>query len=107
MSTTQARSSPQPEFVEAVLPVPIRRSFTYRVPAELAGEISPGTRLKLPFGRRDLVGYAVGLHTQLPAGVEIDESKIKDVIEVLDPEPLITPEILRLTQWAADYYSSF
>jgi len=107
MSTTQARSSPQPEFVEAVLPVPIRRSFTYCVPAELAGEISPGTRLKLPFGRRDLVGYAVGLHTQLPAGVEIDESKIKDVIEVLDPEPLITPEILRLTQWAADYYSSF
>jgi len=107
MTTSPVRSSPKPEFVEAVLPVPIRRSFTYRVPADLAEKISTGTRLKLPFGRRELVGYAVGLHTQLPAGVEIDESKIKDVIEVLDPEPLITPEILKLTQWAADYYSSF
>ncbi len=61
----------------------------------------------LPFGRRNLTGYAVSLHNELPPDLEIDESKIKNIIEVIDDEPLITPEILRLTQWTADYYASF
>jgi len=61
----------------------------------------------LPFGRRSVTGYAVGLHAELPPDVDIDESKIKDVIELTDEEPLITPEILKLTQWTADYYASF
>ncbi len=96
-----------PVYVEAVLPVPLRRSFTYRIPGDMQGTIKLGARLMLPFGRRNLTGYAVELHTDLPPGVEIDESKIKDVLELTDEEPLITPEILRLTQWTADYYASF
>jgi primosomal protein N' (replication factor Y) (superfamily II helicase) len=64
-----------------------------------------GARLKLPFGRRDLIGYAVELHTELPPELELDEAKLKDVAELLDEEPLITPEILGLTQWASDYYA--
>src|SRR5436190_1933056 len=107
MSTAKAETSPLPRYVEAVLPVPLRRAFTYRVPAEMLGTIKLGARLTLPFGRRNLTGYAVGLHIKLPDGVEIDESKIKDVIEVMDDEPLITPEILKLTNWTADYYASF
>ncbi|MFN2502590.1 MAG: primosomal protein N', partial [Pyrinomonadaceae bacterium] len=107
MSTPPAKSSPLPQYVEAVLPVPLRRSFTYRIPDEIRSTIKLGARLMLPFGRRNLTGYAVGLHADIPADVEIDETKIKDVIEVLDDEPLITPEILKLTQWTADYYASF
>ena len=107
MSTPKAKISPLPAYVEAVLPVPLRRSFTYRVPDNLRGGIKLGARLMLPFGRRNLTGYAVGLHAELPPDIEIDESKIKDVIEVTDDEPLITPEILKLTQWTADYYASF
>ncbi|CAN5135301.1 primosomal protein N' [soil metagenome] len=107
MPSSEAKTQTRPVYVEAVLPVPLRRAFTYRIPAEMQGAIQLGARLKLPFGRRNLTGYAVGLHTELPADVEIDESKIKDVIEITDEEPMITPEILRLTQWTADYYASF
>ncbi len=107
MSTQAAKISPQPTYVEAVLPIPLRRSFTYRIPEEMRGSIKLGARLKVPFGRRSLTGYAVELHTELPAAIEFDESKIKDIIEVSDDEPLITPEILKLTQWTADYYASF
>ncbi len=107
MPSSEAKTQTLPVFVEAVLPVPLRRAFTYRIPPEMQGAIKLGARLKLPFGRRNLTGYAVGLHTELPADVEIDESKIKDVIEITDEEPMITPEILRLTQWTADYYASF
>ncbi len=107
MSTSKAKTSPLPVYVEAALPVPLRRVFTYRIPEHMRGHIKPGARLMLPFGRRNLTGYAVGLHAELPPDVEIDQSKIKDVIEVTDDEPLITPEILKLTQWTADYYASF
>ena len=94
-------------YVEAALPVPLRRVFTYRIPEHMRASIKLGARLLLPFGRRSVTGYAVGLHIELPPDVDIDESKIKDVIELTDEEPLITPEILKLTQWTADYYSSF
>jgi len=104
---SQAKTSPLPNFVEVVLPVPLRRAFTYSIPKEMQDVIKIGTRLKLPFGRRNIVGYAVGLHVELPADVEIDESKIKNVIDIMDVEPLITQEILKLTQWTADYYASF
>ena len=107
MSTSEVKILPLPVYVEAALPVPLRRVFTYRVPAAMRASIKLGARLMLPFGRRNLTGYAVGLHVELPPGVEIDISKIKDIIELLDDEPLITPEILKLTQWTADYYASF
>jgi primosomal protein N' (replication factor Y) (superfamily II helicase) len=107
MPPTESKSSTQPVYVEAVLPIPLRKAFTYRIPDAVRHLIKLGARLKLPFGRRNLTGYAVGLHAELPPDVEIDESKIRDVIEVTDEEPLITPEILRLTQWTADYYASF
>jgi primosomal protein N' (replication factor Y) (superfamily II helicase) len=96
-----------PIYVEAALPVPLRRVFTYRLPEEMGSRIGIGARLKLPFGRRLLTGYAVELHAKLPEDVEVDESKIRDVAELLDDQPLITPEILKLTQWTAEYYASF
>ena len=96
-----------PAYVEVVLPVPLRRAFTYRVPEEMRDSLKVGARLKLPFGKRTMTGYAVGLHSELPADVEVDVSRIRDVIEITDDEPMVTPEILRLTQWTADYYASF
>ncbi len=107
MSTPEAKILALPAYVEAVLPVPLRRSFTYRVPEALRGAIKLGARLKVPFGKRTMTGYAVELHAQLPTDIEFDEAKIKDIIELSDDEPLITPEILKLTQWTADYYASF
>jgi len=107
MSTPELKFPTLPMYVEAALPVPLRRVFTYRIPEEMRGTIKLGARLMLPFGRRNLTGYAVDLHTELPADVDIDESKIKNIIDVTDREPLITAEILKLTQWTADYYVSF
>jgi primosomal protein N' (replication factor Y) len=107
MSSATPKASPLPAYVEAALPVPIRRAFTYRIPEPLRGKIKTGCRLKLPFGRRNLIGYAVGLHSEVPPDIAVDESKIKDVLAVMDNEPLITPEILTLTKWTAEYYASF
>lgn len=107
MPSPKVKSQTLPAYVEVVLPVPLRRAFTYRVPEEMRDSLNVGARLKLPFGKRTMTGYAVGLHSELPADVEVELSRIRDVIEITDDEPMITPEILRLTQWTADYYASF
>jgi len=105
--TQRAKLGDRPRYIEAALPVPLRRIFTYSVPEDKANNLRVGTRVRLPFGRRDMIGYAVAVHHELPHDLAIDESKIKPIIDVLDDEPLITPEIMRLTKWAAEYYLSF
>lgn len=94
-------------YVEAALPLPLRRTFTYRVPAEFRGQLSIGSRMTVPFGRRTLIAYAVELHDSRPDDLDVVETKVRDIIDLLDETPLITDEILELTKWAADYYASF
>ena len=60
----------------------------------------------MPFGKRSLTGYAVAFSEDLDPELGIDESGVKDAAELLDDTPLLTEEILRLTQWVADYYAS-
>ena len=81
-------------FVEVALPLPIRKTFTYRNSFDVA--MCPGARVLVPFGRRMLTGYVVGALTSIAEGLEI--SKIKEVEKVLDTEPLITDEIFKLTK---------
>ncbi len=98
--------APLPEFVEVALPLPLRQTFTYRLPMGLRENIQIGARLLVPFGKRQLTGYAVALHAVISPELEIEEETIKDALELLDSEPLLTGEIVRLTQWTADYYAA-
>ena len=104
MFTSVSAQSPVPIFAEVALPLPLRRTFTYKLPPHIGRSVQLGSRVLVPFGKRNLTGYVVHLHTDLPPDLEIDESALKNARELLDPEPLITPEMLKLTQWVADYY---
>ena len=86
--------------VEVAVAAAVRGTFTYRVPARLAGEVSLGSRVAVPFGKSPrATGYVVGLPTVPPPGFEL-----KDVAGVLDEFPPFTPPLLRLIRWAEDYY---
>lgn len=98
--------NPSPNFAELALPLPMRQTFTYHLPENIRDNIKIGSRLLVPFGKRNLTGYAVELHQTLDEGLEIELENIKDALELLDEEPLLTEEILKLTQWTADYYSA-
>ncbi len=100
MPEPDEKPEPKHFYIEAALPLPLRRTFTYRIadPPEI------GVRILVPFGKRSVTGYVVEVHPDLPA--DIDESIIKDVIEVLDSEPLLTDEIMRLAKWTAEYYAA-
>ncbi|MEP6901928.1 MAG: primosomal protein N', partial [Actinomycetota bacterium] len=106
MPNIAAKDFPFPEFVEVVLPLPLRQAFTYRLPVGLQENVKIGARLLVPFGKRQLTGYAVALHTKISPELEIEEETIKEALELLDSEPLLTEEIIRLTQWSADYYAA-
>jgi len=87
-------------YAGVALNIPFGQVFTYRVPEELREEIAPGKRVRVPFGRRRMTGYCVGLsaETDTPAG------KIRDVLAVIDPEPLLSDSLLKLTRWIAETY---
>ncbi len=92
------------KFAEVAIPLPLRRTFTYHIPVGMRSQMLAGARVSVPFGKRYLTGYAVEFHQHLDPATELQEADIKDIVELLDEEPLITSEILELTRWAADYY---
>src|SRR6185295_8591266 len=85
-------------FAEVAVPIYIRQTFTYRLPGDMATRAHGGSRVQVPFGKKYLTAFIVDLHEKL------DETQIKEVEELLDESPVITPEILELTKWVADYY---
>jgi primosomal protein N' (replication factor Y) len=89
-------------FAEVAVPIYVRQTFTYRLPGDMASRAQPGCRALVPFGKKFLTAFIVDLHESLQS--DVDESDIKDIEELLDESPIITPEILELTRWVSDYY---
>jgi primosomal protein N' (replication factor Y) len=85
------------DFAEVVFGVPINKVFLYKVTDKLKSLCKIGVRVFAPFGRRNLIGYIVG--HQDKADIET-----KEVIEILDTEPVISDEMFKFTRWIADYY---
>src|SRR6266849_6256760 len=87
-------------FAEIVFDRPLDHAYTYAVPDELRETVAVGKRMQAPFGRGDkkIAGFCVGLKATAP------ERSVKTLARVLDDEPLLTDDLLRLTRWMADYY---
>lgn len=84
-------------FAQVALPLPIRQTFTYRVPDELAARALPGVQVQVPFRGRPRRGFLIGLH----AATTLE--RVADLGAVLTP-PLLTPHLLELARWISDYY---
>jgi primosomal protein N' (replication factor Y) len=95
-----------PTYAEVAIPLGVTGTFTYRLPAALGIDAKLGSRIVVPFGRQQITGYIVGLHTSPDETRPSFETDIKEVLELLDTEPLLTPEVLDLTRWVADYYAA-
>ncbi len=89
-----------PEFCDVSLPVPMDQPFTYRLPATLRHRVKPGCRVLVPFASRKLTGVVLACHDQLP------EMAVREVLRLLDEEPVLDEELLRLGRWVAEYYSA-
>ena len=93
-------------YAEVALPLRLAQTFTYSLPLALRGDARVGSRVLVPFGRTLTTGYVVALHDALDPALGLEESEIKEAEELLDAEPLITPEVLEITRWISDYYAA-
>ena len=80
------------------LDVAVRREFDYLVPEELEPSVHEGTRVKVPFGPREVMGVVTAVLDESPHG------NLREVIKTVGGQALVTPPILRLVRWIADYY---
>jgi primosomal protein N' (replication factor Y) (superfamily II helicase) len=82
--------------VAVALPLPLEGTFTYAYRGE--DELRAGTRVLVSFGREDRIGWVVGdANGPPPRG-------LKPILDVIESEPSVTTEVLRLARWLASYY---
>ena len=87
--------------LQIAIPIPLYQYFDYLAPASFnSAKLQPGIRVKIPFGRNNCIGVLMGTksHSSLP------NARLKSVQEILEEKPLIPPSLLKLFQWASEYY---
>ncbi|MGD0617973.1 MAG: primosomal protein N' [Bryobacteraceae bacterium] len=85
-------------YCDVSLPIPLDRLFTYSLPETLDHRVRPGCRVLVPFGTRKLTGVVLGVHDSPGEGPS------KEVLRLLDEEPVLDPGLIALGGWIADYY---
>ena len=101
-SAVEAEPRLQPRYAEVVLPIPVPRSYTYEIPAELTGRVVPGARVVVPLQRRRVVGLVIAADAPPPAsGVAA-----KAVVAAPDAAPVLGPALLELGLWISRYYGT-
>ncbi len=85
-------------FADVALPLAVDKIFTYRIPPELQQAAAAGVRVVVPFGRKHATGLIVGLPDQS------QRAGLKTLADIIDGEPILSPELLQLCHWIARYY---
>jgi primosomal protein N' (replication factor Y) len=80
------------------LEIALRKEFDYAVPPELAGQVEVGSRVKVPFGPRHLMGCVTAVIEQST------HTKLRPILSVVGKQSLVTPKVLQLARWIAGYY---
>jgi primosomal protein N' (replication factor Y) len=84
--------------IEVAIALPVYNTYVYSVPEHLLSLVSPGKRVLVPFGRRRVTGYILGEYHKN------DRKEIKQILDVMDEEPLFFSCMIPFFRWTADYY---
>lgn len=87
-----------PRYCDVALPVPVDRLFTYELPLSVRHRVRIGSRVWAPFGARRLTGVVLRTHN------DPSTQKIREILTLIDEEPVLNSELLRLASWIAEYY---
>jgi len=80
------------------LEIALRKEFDYAIPPGLTGQVDVGSRVQVPFGPRKVLGCVTAL------AEESAHTNLKPIIKVIGAQTLVTPKVLKLARWIADYY---
>lgn len=99
-SLFEAASDTPAKYADVMLPVPLHKLFTYRIPAELVDSVGLGCRVIVPFGKHKIQTGVIGkIHDNLP-----DKYEPKDILELMEETPIINELQIKLYHWIARYY---
>jgi primosomal protein N' (replication factor Y) len=112
---SRARPSPGPgpdaaahagaALAEVALPLPLFRTWTYAVPERLAPRLAPGQRVVVPLRTGTEVGIYLGPGDPGTLAGRAGRPVVpKALLDVPDAEPAVTPAVLALCRWVAEYY---
>jgi primosomal protein N' (replication factor Y) len=80
------------------LEIALRREFDYLVPKTLEPQVEVGTRVQVPFGPRKVLGVVTAV------AEESEQTPLKQITKVIGTQSLVTPTVLALARWMAEYY---
>src|SRR5688572_7432802 len=86
------------KIARVTLEIALRREFDYLIPSELEDRVEVGTRVKVPFGHRQVLGVVTALASDSP------HTNLRSILKVIGAQSLVTPKVLSLARWIADYY---
>ena len=87
-----------PVFAEIAFPTAVRKTFTYKIPENFRDSLKLGVRVWVPFRTHFAIGVVVGIHKEKP------EFKTKEIKQVLDSVPILSEDLLKLTEWIHRFY---
>ncbi len=89
-----------PYFVDVIIPVPLKKLFTYSITPSEATFLNTGMRVSVPFGKSKIyTGIVAKIHNEAPIIYEA-----KEIHQILDETPIVNEIQLQLWQWIAKYY---
>ena len=89
-------------FVDVILPLHLRDTYTYRVPQEYNDSVKVGQRVVVQFGKQKLYSAVIRrIHDKVP------NYKVKYILAILDTFPMIEERHLQLWEWIASYYMCY
>ena len=100
LSEDRPEAGLQPRYAEVVLPVPVPRTYTYEIPAELERRVHAGARVIVPVQRRQVVGVVASVDVAAPT------VEAKPILAAPDEDPAIAPPLLALGLWMSRYYGT-
>jgi primosomal protein N' (replication factor Y) len=80
------------------LDLTLRKEFDYLVPPEFLSAVEVGSRVKVPFNSRQVLGSVTALAEQSP------HTNLRPILKVIGQQTLLTPKVLQLARWLAEYY---
>lgn len=87
-------------FADVIIPLALPRTYTWSVPGSLRDSLKPGCRVEVNLGKnKKYAGVVKQIHTNKP---EVFEPK--EILNLLDVEPVVFEQQLKLWEWIASYY---
>jgi len=91
------------ENVVEVIPLSgFEAELAYAVPPTLRDAMRPGLLVRMPLRRRSELGVV----TRIGSGQEVPPGKLKMLYEIVQPHPVLPPDLLALYRWAVGYYAA-